>query len=393
MTPSLPRELENDLTRWQWRSLAGGLVVFIISIIGGVFSPSEFYHSYLFAYLFWLGLALGSMAVVMIQYLTGGAWGVVSRRPLEAAMRTLPLLALLFIPIAVGMPQLYDWAHPDRVTHDAVMIHRSAYLNEPFFVVRAVVYFAIWLIMAHYLDKWSTQEDTRGDETTRLSRLSAPGLIIYVFLMTFAAVDWAESLNSLWSSTIWGFIFVVGQGLTAICFAIVTLALLSRREPMSHAVNTSHFHDLGKLLLMFVMLWGYMAYSQLIIVWSGNLSDELGWYLPSFRTSWGWVGGLGLILFQFIIPFCLLLSRPLKQNAAALCGVVGLLFVMRFVDLFWIVMAQSYPKGFQISWLNFTVPIALGGIWLAGFLWQLKRRPLLPLGAPNLERALAHAEH
>ena len=391
MTPSLPRDLETDLTRWQWRSLAGGIALFLIAIIGGIFNPSEFYHSYLFAYLFWLGLALGSMAVVMVQYLTGGAWGVMSRRILEAAMRTLPLLALLFIPIAIGMPWLYNWAHADRVSRDHVLVHRSGYLNDPMFVVRAVAYFVVWLIVAHYLDKWSRQEDERGDQTIRLSRLSAPGLIIYVFSMTFAAVDWAESLNDHSFSTIWGFIFVVGQGLTAMCFAIIALAALSKREPLRDAVNTSHFHDLGKLLLMFVMLWGYMAYSQLIIIWSGNLTDEIPWYLPSFHTSWGWVGGLGLILFQFIVPFCLLLSRPLKQKPAALCGVVGLLFVMRFVDLFWIIMAQSYPSGFRIHWLNFVLPVALGGIWMAGYLWQLKKRPLLPVGAPNLERALTHA--
>ncbi|HLH06574.1 MAG TPA: hypothetical protein VKW78_05005 [Terriglobales bacterium] len=395
MSPSFPisAELSFDLRRWQRFALIAGILLLIVSIIGAFFSPSEFFHSYLFGYLFWIGLTLGSMAVVMIQYLTGGAWGVVSRRTLESAMRTLPLLVLLFIPILFGIPDLYDWSHADRVNHDAVLLHRYVYMNPAFFISRAVVYFVVWMLFAYFLDKWSGVEDERGDQTIRLARLSAPGLVVYVFTVTFAAIDWAESLQSHWFSTIWGFIFVVGQGLTAISFAIVALALLSRRAPMSGTVKTSHFHDLGKLLFMFVMLWGYLAFSQLIIVWSGNLTDEIPWYLPTFGTSWGWVGGFGLIVFQFLIPFLLLLSKQLKRNPVALCCVVGILIFMRFVDLFWLVMPQAYRNGFRLHWLNFSVPLALGGIWIAAFLWQLKKRPLLPVGAPNLAKALSHADH
>ncbi len=395
MTPSfsITAELDFDLRRWQKLALGVGLILLLVSIIGAFWNPSEFFHSYLFSYLFWFGLTLGSMAVVMIQYLTGGAWGVISRRTLESAMRTLPLLVVLFIPIAAGMPQLYDWAHLDRVRNDAVLLHRYSYMNPTMFIARAVLYFIVWLLFAYFLDRGSRREDRQGDQTSKMARISAPGLLVYTFTVTFASIDWAESLRSDWFSTIWGFIFVVGQGLTAISFAIVAIAALSRREPMAGAVKTAHFHDLGKLLFMFVMLWGYLEYSQLIIVWSGNLTHEIPWFLPTFGTSWGWVGGLVLILFQFLIPFLLLLSRPLKRNPKALCCVVGLLFVMRFVDLFWLVMPQAYTSGFRINWMNFTLPLALGGLWMAAFLWQLKRRPLLPLGAPNLERALTHGEH
>jgi hypothetical protein len=395
MTPSFPisPELDFDLRRWQRVALFFGILLLIISIIGAFFSPAEFFHSYLFSYLFWIGLTLGSMAIVMIQYLTGGAWGVITRRTLESAMRTLPLLVLLFIPVVIGIPNLYDWAHIDRVHNDPALLHRYIYMNPLVFIFRAAAYFIIWMVFAYFLDKWSGVEDAQGDQTTRLARLSAPGLIVYVFTVTFASIDWAESLTSHWSSTIWGFVFVVGQGLTAISFAIVAMALLSRRAPMSDAVKTSHFHDLGKLLLMFVMLWGYLAYSQLIIVWSGNLTNEIPWYLPSFGTSWGWIGGLGLILFQFLIPFLLLLSKTLKKNPILLSSVVGILIFMRFVDLFWIVMPQFYKNGFRLHWLNFSVPLALGGIWIAAFLWQLKKRPLLPMGAPNLVKALSHGEH
>jgi hypothetical protein len=384
-------DLYRDLRRWEKPTALAGLALLAVSVIGAFFDPGQFFRSYLFGYLFWLGLALGSMALVMIQYLTGGAWGVVTRRLLESSMRTLPILALLFIPILVGIPRLYTWSHADVVSADPIMLHRRAYMNPAMFVARAIVYFLVWLVFAYFLNKWSKEEDRMGDQTRRLAALSAPGLIVYVFTMTFASVDWAESLVPHWYSTIWGFIFVVGQGLSAMAFVIVVAALLSRRRPLSEAVNTSHFHDLGKLLFMFVMLWGYMAFSQLLIVWSGNLTKEIPYYWPSFHTSWGWVGW-ALILFQFLVPFLLLLSRKLKRSPRALCSVVGIIIVMRFVDLFWMIIPGTHTEGFSVNWLNFSIPLALGGLWIAAFLWQLGKGPLLPLGAPNLQEALRHGQ-
>lgn len=388
MTPAwFSEDLHGELNRWRTPAVLAGAVLLIVSIAGAFFDPGQFFRSYLMGYLFWLGLALGSMALVMVQYLTGGAWGVITRRLLESAMRTLPALVLLFIPIAAGIPELYGWAHAEVVRNDPVLQHRHIYMNPPLFLARAVIYFAIWLVFAHFLNKWSREEDRLGDQSRRLAAISAPGLIVYVFTMTFASVDWAESLIAHWFSTIWGFIFVVGQGLSAMAFAIVVVTLLSRRRPLSEAIKTSHFHDLGKLLFMFVMLWGYMEFSQLLIVWSGNLTDEIPWYLPTFGTTWGWVGA-ALIAFQFLVPFLLLLSRRIKRTPKALCGVVGIIIFMRFVDLFWIVMPGFHMRGFYLNWMNITVPLALGGLWIAAFLSQLSRGPLLPLGAPNLENAL-----
>ncbi len=314
-----------------------------------------------------------------------------TRRTLESATRTLPMLALLFIPIAVGIPTLYDWAHPDLVRKEYVLAHRSLYMNTPMFVGRAVVYFAIWLTFAYFLNKWSAEQDKKGGLEKRLAALSAVGLVLYVFTVTFSSVDWAESLETNWYSTIWGFLFVARQGLTAFAFVIVAMALLSRREPLASTFKPAHLHDLGKLLLTFVMVWAYFAFSQLLIVWAGNLTDEIPWYLRRFATSWGWLG-VALILFEFIVPFLLLLSRPLKRNVIALCSVVGIIIVMRFVDLMWIVMPGYYHRGLRIHWLNFSVPLAIGGLWTAMFVWQLKNRPLLPLQAPNLEKALHHGE-
>jgi hypothetical protein len=384
-------ELHDDLKRL-WRPAVGiGFVLSIASIAGAFSSPGDFFRSYLMGYLFWLGLTLGSLGIVMMQYLTAGAWGIMTRRALESATRTLPLLALLFIPIAFGIPQLYDWAHPDLVNHEYVLRHRASYMNPTLFIVRAVIYFAIWLLFTYLLNRWSAEQDERGGLEKRLAALSAPGLILYVFTVTFSSIDWAESLETDWYSTIWGFLFVARQGLTAFAFVIISMALLSKREPLASRFKPAHLHDLGKLLLTFVMLWAYFAFSQLVIVWSGNLTDEIPWYLRRFATSWGWLG-VTLILFQFIVPFLLLLSRPLKRHVSALCCVVGIIIVMRFVDLMWIVMPSYYQRGFRLHWLNFSVPLAIGGWWVATFLWQLKQRPLLPLQAPALEKALAHGE-
>jgi hypothetical protein len=373
------------------------VVLSIASILGAFTSPGDFYRSYLMGYLFWIGISLGSMAIVMMQYLTGGAWGTVTRRTLESASRTLPLLALLFIPIAVGIPHLYDWSHADLVSREYVLAHRHSYMNPTMFILRAIVYFAIWLAFTYFLNKWSLQQDAEEQMDQRvtlqkkLAAISAPGLILYVFTVTFAAIDWAESLETDWFSTMWGFLFVASQGLAAFSFVIIVLALLSRREPLSGALRESHFHDLGKLLLTFVMLWAYFAFSQLLIVWSGNLSDEIPWYLRRLATSWGWLGVM-LILFQFIVPFLLLLSKPLKRNVLLLSGVVLILLGARIVDLMWIVMPGYYQHGFRLHWLNFSVPLAMGGLWIAFFLWQLQKRPLLPIRAPRLEEALTHGK-
>lgn len=393
MTPSfdVSPDLGREIRRWRRPALGIGVVLIIASAIGAVFSPHDFFRSYLMGYLFCIGLTLGSLAMLMLQYLSGGAWGVISRRIFEAASRTMPLMIVLFIPLVIGIPYLYEWANPELVRHEYVLRHRAAYMNSAMFILRACVYFAIWMLLTYLLNKWSAAQDREGGPQPRLAALSAPGLILYVFTITFAAVDWAESLTTDWFSTMWGFLFVAMQGLEATAFVILILALLSRREPLAGRVRPSHFQDIGKLLLMFVMLWAYFAFSQLLIVWSGNLTDEITWYLQRLATSWGWLG-VALIVLQFIVPFLLLLSRPLKRSAVLLSSVAILILLMRFIDVMWIVLPSYYLRGFHLHWLNFSTPIALGGLWTAMFLWELPKRPLLPVQAPQLEEALAHAE-
>lgn len=378
--------------RIQQGSLIIGLAGLTLCAVGAIFRPALFLQSYLFGYMFTLGLALGCMAILMLQYLTGGDWGVVIRRILESAMRTLPWLAVGFLPIALGVRELYVWARPAQAAAEGLG-YRTEYLNIPFFIIRAVVYFAIWLAMAHLLDRWSREQD-RGAALgwlKRLRRLSGPGLVIYAVTITFAAYDWLMSLNTQWFSTIFGLLVIAGQALSAVAFVILVAALLAKREPMALVFQARHFHDLGKLLLTFVMVWAYMSFSQLLIVWSGNLPQEIPFYLPRMQSSWRWIGVL-LIVLHFALPFALLLSRDLKRRAEWLAALAGLVIVMRVIDIFWLVAPEFRRQGLMIDWFDPVTVVGLCGVWLALFIRELRARPMLPLRDPHLADALSAGE-
>jgi hypothetical protein len=367
--------------------IAGGIAL-ILFVIGGVLNPTQFLQSYLIGFLLWCGVVLGCMGLVMLQFLTGGAWGIMIRRPLEAATRTVPLLALFFLPIILGMRRLYAWTVPGRLTG-----HQAQYLNVNFFIVRAIFYFVVWGALAFLLNRWSLEQDRHPGYgvTRRLQLLAGPGIVIYGFTMTFAGIDWVMSLAPGWYSSIFGMLIVGGQGLGALAFIIVIMLLLAHHEPMADLLLPRHFHDLGKLLLAFVMIWAYFAFSQLLIIWAGNLSEEIPWYLDRLNTSWRMVG-LFIVVFHFAMPFMLLLSRDLKRNAGGLAAVAIGLFAMRFVDLVWMTAPEFHHGGFYISWMDVIAPIALGGIWLGVYFTELQRRPLLPIGESNLQNALEHGE-
>lgn len=387
---ALPADVVAEMRGWRTRALLVGAVAMAICIAGGFFNSDQFYRSYIWCYMFFIGVPLGATALLMLQYLTGGAWGMVIRRPCEAAGRTLPLLLILFIPIVVGMPHLYQWSHPEIVAHDPVLQHKQIYLNVPFFLIRAGLYFVGWILISRLLYKWSGDLD-RGDTRAagRLAAISGPGLIFYGFSVTFMAIDWILSINPHWFSTIFGMLFIAGEGLAALAFLICVLVILSSREPLSEVLTHRHLHDVGKLLLAFVMVWAYFSFSQLLVIWSGNLPEEIPWYLNRFAGGWQYIG-VALVLLHFALPFALLLSRDLKRNFRLLSAVAVGVLVMRFVDLYWMVAPDFHQGKFFVSWVDFLMPFALGGLWLAAYLWQLELRPLMPVGDPHLEEALEH---
>ena len=382
-------------------------IVFTVIAIGTAFilpdGGNEFYRAYLLSYMDWLGIALGSMAILMIRHLTGGGWGTVIRRILGAAMRTLPLLALLFIPllIAAGQHRIYPWAMPLASIPDQHIREHLAknpfitgsYLNFHGFLIRAIIYLAIWNVLSFLLSHWSKQTDHPGapDNTQRFKAVAGPGLILYAFTITFAGVDWAMSLDPTWISTMFGLIILIGELLSAMCFAVIVERILVDYKPMSEMLRPDFVHDHGKWMLVFIMVWAYFSFSQWLIIWAGNLPNEITFYLKRLSGGWGWVG-LFLVLFHFAVPFAILLSRPFKRNIRKLVWVAVWLLFAHYVDLFWII-EPNFSRTFSVTLADIVVPFAMGGLWLAFFFRNLASLPLLPAFDPQAGEVLESPHH
>jgi hypothetical protein len=384
---------ENSLNLGQlsMRLVIAGAVLLAICVAAGFADKTEFFRSYLIAFLFWIGVTLGSLALLMVQHLTGGRWTLVIRRILEAGSRTLPLMAVAALPLLAGMKTLYIWSRPGQT--DPVILAKRLYLNPEFFIVRMVLYFAIWLTLAYFLNKWSREEDA-GEAGLALwmhmEGLSGIGLVIYGFTVTFASIDWVMSLEPQWYSTIYGLLFMVSQALTAMAFSIVMLVWLSDRKPLSQVVRPAQFQDLGSFLLTFVMLWAYLEFSQFLIIWGGNLTEEIPWYIRRMEGVWGSIGLL-LVILSFFFPFFLLLFRHVKRRTRSLLIVAALVLMMRLVDMYWMVLPAFGGGNVRLTWMNVVLPLGMGGIWFGYFLWQLQRLPLLPVHDPRMEEITAQA--
>jgi len=367
----------------QQRSLLVGLIFAVISLALAFLRPDEFFRAYLLGYMAWLGVALGSMAILMVRHLTGGGWGMVIRRILGAAMRTLPLMAVLFIPILFGIPKLYVWARPldsiaDKHLREHLQHITKTYLNVHGFIIRAAIYLAIWNLLSFFLSQWSREQDKPPlrDHSLRFKAVSGPGLILYAFTIGFAAIDWIMSIDPTWISTIYGLLILIGELLAAMSFAVVVERILVNYKPMSEMLRPDFVQDHGKWMLTFVMVWAYFSFSQWVIIWAGNLPEEITWYMRRLDGGWGFVG-LFLVVFQFAVPFVFLLSRPFKRDIRRLVWLAAWIMGMRYVDLFWII-EPNFSKTLSLTVADVVVPVAMGGIWLAYFFRNLDSLPLLP---------------
>ena len=376
-----------------------GAFALILCAFLGLTSPESAqraFQSYLFSYIYWFSIPLGCMALLMMHHLTGGWWGYPIRRLLEAGTRTCLVMTVMFIPVLLGINKLYPWTQwaTDKPT-DPNLHFKVLYLTRNFFVLRSVIYFAIWLTIVHFLNKWSAEQDATGN--TRLASIleafSAPGLILWGIAVTFSAIDWVMSIEPLWFSTIFGFLFMIVEALVAMAFVIFVLRLLSATEPMKNVVTASQFNDLGNLMLAFVMLWAYMSFSQFLIIWAGNLKDEIPWYITRAFGGWGTLA-VFLIVMHFAVPFLLLLQRAVKRRLHVLSIVTGMLVVLTLVDVYWLVVPafENERKSPQLHLSDLLAVIGIGGIWVGTYIWQLKKMPLLPLHDPRFEGALQH-EH
>lgn len=382
-----------ELIRVRNMALGVGVVFTALLMIGALTDRAQFFHAYLVGFIFWAGITLGSLALLMLQHLTGGAWGVVIRRVLEASTRTLPLIVLLFIPVVVGLKQIYPWMNPAEMNTEVLRLKAAHYLNPSFFVIRAAIYFALWSVLALLLNWLSLKQDRTADATCgkQMRMLSGPGLGIFIITVTFAAIDWVMSLDPSWSSTIFGLIFVASWTMSALAFTVLTSAWLSQREPMNAVLRPSHFKDLGNLTLTLVMLWTYFAFSQYLIIWSANLPEETTWYVARKHGGWGAIA-LAIAILQFAFPFLILLSGAVKSSGRKLALLAVLILSMRALDVIWLIEPTFNREHFHLSWMDVVAPIAIGGLWLALFSWQLQQRSLMPINDPQLEQAL-HPAH
>jgi hypothetical protein len=383
-----PRDSVNtQIGQWQRNSLLIGIAGVLLVITGFLLDREQALRSYLFAYLYWIGMGLGTMGILLLHHTVGGKWGMVIRRMCEAGCRTLPYMAILLIPVLLSMPTLYPWARPDA-THNANVQAKTAYLNVPFFLARTVFYFLVWTFYAWRLSQWSAEQDERGDDRliSKMRAVSAPGLVVFTFVTTFAFIDWIMSLEPNWFSTIYGAMFLIGEMLESFAFVIALVIVLSKRSPLKDYMTTQHLHDLGNMMFAFMVLWAYLSFSQFLIIWAGNLPEEIPWYLRRLRGGWGWVA-LTIVIFHFATPFVLLLMRKVKRQADRLIKVCLLLIAIRIVDVYWVVKPAFYDQHLTIYWMDFIAPVAIGGLWLTLFFWQLNSRPLVPLKDPRLQGA------
>jgi hypothetical protein len=374
----------------------GERAAWLVGVIGAVLFAITAYadravglQSYLFVWWFLLAIPLGSMAVLMAHNLTGGGWGELIRPALDAALRLLPLSLILVIPLLFGLHDLYAWSRADALAADPLLRAKTWYLSVDFFLIRNAVYFAIWLVLAHLLRKWAFAR--KAGATTaqyeRLRAISAIGLLVYGGTVTWAAVDWIMSLMPHWYSTTFGFLTGIGQSMCAFSLAIATAAWAMRNAvasqgslPSTGGVDSRQigdirglFQDLGNLLLMFVMVWAYLAFTQYLIIWAEDLPNEIAWYLPRVQTSWHAVA-LFLVAFHFALPFLVLLSRRAKRAPRSLGTLAALLLFAHLVDAYWLVVPAFRPDGITIAWSDVAAIAALGGVWLAVFL-RIARMP------------------
>lgn len=361
-------------------ALIAGIAGLLISAIGFMMDTSQFYHSYLVAFLFWTSIVLGGLFFTMLNHITGARWSIVLRRITESVMLVLPLIAAFFIPLLFGLHDLYHWTHAEEVAHDHLLQEKAPYLNVTFFIIRAVLYFAVWIVLARILSRISLKQDAEAKESyiKRMRNLSAPGLLLFALTVTFAAFDWLMSLNPHWYSTIFGLYFFSGCFLAVLGFMVLLGNGLRSKGILSETITVEHYHDLAKLLFGFTIFWGYMGFSQYFLIWYANIPEETIWYLQRWEGSWKYIT-LIIVFGHFAIPFLGLMIRAAKRNMAWLSFISAWILLMHWIDLYWMVFPTHNPGMFHFSWMDLSLFIGIGGVFFWFFWRQFVKNPLVPV--------------
>jgi hypothetical protein len=343
-----------------------GALLLIITYLTSTHHVEEFWQSYLYSFLFWSDLPLGALGLVMIYHLTGGAWGKLSRRVLEAIANTISIVAVFSIPVLIFVTKIYSWTQP-QMAMDPKVLHKQVYLNPSSFTLRTIFYFSAWMTINFFLQKWSKLESAQQKTREKLRNLSAGGLVFLGFSLSFASIDWQMSVEPKWYSTVYGMVFVIGESLTAYALALAVIGFAARKTTLEESLPKKTTRDLGNILLVLVMLWAYLSFMQYLIIWSGNLPREVTWLNRRMSEGWQWIA-LFLIMCQFFAPFSLLLFRGTKRGLRRL-AILGLfIFIIRGVDHYWMLMPGFDRKPLDFPLKAFFVWLGLGGIWFSVFL-------------------------
>jgi len=371
-------------------SAASALVGAVACAILGAANPKQFFFSWLVSFLFFLSLALGALFFVLIQYASQGGWGIVLRRIGETAFAMLPVMAVLFLPLLLGLHDLYSWTVPGAAEHDALLRWKAPYLNVPFFLIRAALYFTIWCVIALLYYRGSRAQDATGDPgvSARLRRFAGPAIIVLAVTQTFASIDWIMSLTPHWYSTIFGVYFFSGSFVGFIALLSIVAPAMRRAGLLDTVITAEHLHDVGKLLFGFTAFWAYIAFSQFFLIWYANLPEETIWYKARLEGSWKTISIL-LMAGHFGIPFFYLMGRTVKRSDWALAAGGAWLLAMHFMDLYWQVMPTLHPEGVRPSVLDVAAFVSIGGFFVAAATWLMRRQALVPLRDPRLAESLA----
>lgn len=377
-----------DLGRLRVLPLILGVLALVISVTGWISNSEQFYYSYLTSFIFWLSVALGALFFILLHHLVNATWSVVVRRIAETMMMNIPVLLIFMIPILFGIHDLFHWSHHDAVAHDAILQKKESYLNTTFFIVRAIAYFLIWIALSYFLFRKSLKQDNGelDPANTGMVSISAPGMILFAATITFAAFDWMMSLDPHWYSTIYGVNFFAGSVMAMLAVLILISSWLRFKGILTDVITIEHFHDMGKLLFAFIILWAYMAFSQYFLIWYANIPEETVWYLHRWEGSWKNVSLL-IVFGHFVLPFFALITRPAKRNPLYLSIIAIWILIMHWVDLFWNITPNLHHHA-HISWMDFTTMAGIGGVCCWFFWNRLKVHPIVAHNDPKLSTSI-----
>lgn len=372
-------------------SLVLGLLGLAASGYGFTIDKGQLMHSYLTSFMFWISIALGGLFFVLVNYLANARWSVVTRKISESIMCSFPLLLILFIPILFSIHELYHWSHEEAVATDLILQTKTSYLNTPFFIIRSVGYFVIWIILTILLGNKSMSNEKKADPHyyKKVRKISAPGMILFAITITFASFDWLMSLDPHWFSTIFGVYLFSGSFLAFLCFFVLIGKYLASQGILKDIITVEHYHDVGKLMFGFIIFWSYMAFSQYFLIWYANIPEETYWFLKRWEGSWVTMS-MVLLFGHFVIPFILMLTRWSKRNTFMLVFMALWILAMRWVDLYWLIFPTHSESGVYLSWMDLSTMVGIGGVFVWFVMFRMTKDKLIPLNDPDLGTSLHH---